>query len=89
MEALLKKCSYIKETKLGQIITPSEKAKLKPDQLGLLNELRYYDINDAAVATKKEKAYILTGEHPREMIAPEIVFKFMNNICNKGTPNNL
>ncbi len=69
------------------------KDTLKPNQRkGIsknnLEDLRYYDIKDPSVKTKKEKAHILTGEHPREMIATEAVFLFIKNICRKGTQEN-
>jgi hypothetical protein len=45
--------------------------------------LRYYDIgrNDTNV---KDNIFILSGEHPRELIAVEFVFKFVKLLCNKS-----
>ena len=43
--------------------------------------LKYYDIsfnNPEKPNQPKDKVFILSGEHPREMIAVELVFKFIN-----------
>ena len=72
---------------MRELLKNDEKRRntIKPE---LLDDLRYYDIEDISVKSNKEKGFILTGEHPREMIAPEVVLKFMQDLCKKGTPEN-
>lgn len=39
--------------------------------------MKYYDISDFSSTKKKDNIFVLTGEHPRELIAVEAVFHFI------------
>ena len=46
--------------------------------------LKFYDITNPSINDKnKQKMYILSGEHPRELIAVESLFEFMKFLCLK------
>ena len=56
--------------------------------------LKFYEITDPSNTNKennsikKDKIFILSGEHPRELIAVETLFHFLNFICkNKDSEN--
>jgi hypothetical protein len=44
--------------------------------------LKYYDIG-LGNSANKTNIFILTGEHPREMIAVELVYSLMKLLCDK------
>jgi hypothetical protein len=46
--------------------------------------LRYYDIGRNDTNSTKDNIFILAGEHPRELIAVEFVFKFVKLLCEKS-----
>ena len=42
--------------------------------------LRYYDIRRKGGETNKDKIFIMAGEHPREMIAVEALYNFIEDL---------
>lgn len=47
--------------------------------------LKYYDIQNNNSHDKKSNAYILGGEHPRELVSSELVFNFVKYLCENRT----
>ena len=47
--------------------------------------MKYYDISNNADNKYKERIFILSGEHPRELIAVEAAYNFFEQlVTNKG-----
>lgn len=86
IENLLNKCNSMNKEisivpKTLQEIFPEFKFEKNNHFLKLL---KYYDISIKNENRNKLNAFILAGEHPRELISTELIFSFLLDICNKN-----
>jgi len=84
LSLLTSKCAgNFKEVSIIEVIPG-----LPTDVKNNLNVLKYYDITSKSNYTNKQNVFILGGEHPRELIASEVVFDFVKFLCKSGKESN-